>query len=398
MKVLFINEECGTGSTGRICSDIASALENQGHEVKIAYGRNDDVIPERFRKYAVRIGSSSDLMLHGLKARLLDASGFGSTAATKKFIEWMKEFDPDVIHLHNIHGYYINIELLFDYLKSCSKRIIWTLHDVWAFTGHSAYCDAVQCEKWTDGCGNCPQLGVYPKSYIDRSKHNWIKKKRIFTDVPDMNIVTPSYWLADLVKKSFLCGYPVSVINNGVDTEVFHPLKSDFKERHGLSGKKIILSAATVWNDLKGYGDFLKLAGMLDKKYQIVLVGSFDKLNKTRLPGNILHIEHTRNIDEMAELYNAADAYANLTYCDTYPTVNLEAAACGTPVITYDVGGSTESAVEFGGVSVKRGDLDAVVKALNTLEKRSFVINDKYKLDKKNAVENYIRRIEGKEI
>lgn len=175
----MINSVCGIRSTGRICTDLATALEARGHEVKIAYGR--ETVPEQFQKYAVRIGSDLDVKLHCIKARLLDASGFGSKQATEKFISWVKEWNPDVIHLHNIHGYYINIEVLFDYLRTCGKKIIWTLHDCWAFTGHTAYCDAIHCEKWKTGCGKCPQIGEYPKSYVDRSKRNWNRKKDLFS-------------------------------------------------------------------------------------------------------------------------------------------------------------------------------------------------------------------------
>ena len=205
MKVLMINVVCGIRSTGRICTDLATALEAQGHEVKIAYGREN--VPEQFQKYAVRIGTDLDVKLHGLRARLLDGAGFGSKRATKKFIEWVKEYDPDVIHLHNIHGYYINVEVLFKYLKSCSKKIIWTLHDCWAFTGHSAYCDAVQCDRWKTGCYECPQISEYPRSVVDRSKLNWKKKREMFTGIPNMILVTPSQWLAGLVKESFLNKY-----------------------------------------------------------------------------------------------------------------------------------------------------------------------------------------------
>ena len=176
----MINSVCGIRSTGRICTDIASELEAQGHQVKIAYGREN--VPEQFQRYAVRIGNDLDMRLHGVKARLLDASGFGSKSATKRFIKWVKDYDPDVIHLHNIHGYYINIEILFNYLKNSGKPVVWTLHDCWAFTGHCAYFDFAGCEKWKTGCYGCPLKKSYPSSIlIDRSKKNYIQKKRLFT-------------------------------------------------------------------------------------------------------------------------------------------------------------------------------------------------------------------------
>ena len=232
MKILMINSVCGIRSTGRICTDLADALTEQGHEVKIAYGREN--VPEKYRKYAVRIGSDTDVKLHCLRARLLDDTGYGSRRATERFIGWVKEFDPDVIHLHNIHGYYINIELLFRYLASAKKRVIWTLHDCWTFTGHCPHFEYEKCSKWKTGCFDCPKAKrEYPaRLFFDNSRSNWKRKKKLFTAVKDMTIVTPSQWLADLVKQSYLKKYPVRVIHNGIDTSVFRPAKSRFREEH----------------------------------------------------------------------------------------------------------------------------------------------------------------------
>ena len=390
MKILMINEECGTGSTGRICTDIAMALESDGNEVKIAYGRNADIVPEQYDKYAVRIGNDIDLKIHGAITRAFDATGFGSITATKKFIQWIYQFNPDIIHLHNLHGYYINIDLLFDCLKKINKPIIWTLHDVWPFTGHSAYCDAVGCSKWKKGCEHCPQMKVYPKSYIDRSKKNWKKKRDIFNGVANLTIVTPSKWLAELVKDSFLNEYSIKVINNGIDTEKFHKVSTHLKADLGLQKEKVLLSVATVWNDLKGLNDFEQLSGVLDSDYKIILVGGMTENQENNLPESILHIRRTQ-----VELYNIADVYLNLTYCDTYPTVNLEAASCGTPVITYAVGGSTESAEMCGGISVPRGDVEAVARAVKESAKLKVTIPNEYNLDKKHAIRKYIELYRG---
>ncbi len=390
MKILLINEECGTGSTGRICTDIASALEQKGHEAKIVFGRNAAIVPDQYRKYAVRIGNDIDLRVHGMITRGFDATGFGSKKSTKIMIEWIRSYQPDVIHLHNLHGYYINIKLLFDYLKEAGKPVIWTLHDVWPFTGHSAYCDAAGCEKWKNGCGNCPQIHIYPKSYIDRSRENWQKKRRIFCGVKHLQIVTPSEWLAGLARESFLGEYPVMVINNGIDTRKFQKIELQKCPIPGGDNKILLLSVATVWSDLKGLSDFIQLAGKLDDRYQIVLIGGMTKRQEKRLPERILHIPRTQNIEEMVKLYNAARAYINLTYCDTYPTVNLEAAACGTPVITYAVGGSTESAVKYGGKAVKRGDLDAVVETIDDMKEATMQIPNRNDLDREMTAEKYM--------
>ena len=391
----MINEECGTGSTGRICTDIAAALESNGNEVKIAFGRNADIVPAQYNKYAVRIGNDIDLKIHGLITRAFDATGFGSMRATRKFIHWVYQFDPDIIHLHNLHGYYINIDLLFSCLKQLNKPVVWTLHDVWPFTGHSAYCDAVGCSKWKNGCENCPQMKVYPKSYVDRSKRNWERKRNIFCGVTNLTIVTPSKWLAELVEDSFLNEYPVKVINNGIDTGKFHKVSTHLRSDLRLQRKKILLSVATVWNDLKGLSDFERLADLLGENYKIILVGGMTNSQEKELPESILHIRRTQDVNEMVELYNTADIYLNLTYCDTYPTVNLEAASCGTPVITYAVGGSTESAEMFGGISVRRGDVEAVAHAVRESERLEVVIPADYDLDKKRAIKEYIGLYRG---
>ena len=334
MKVLMINSVCGIRSTGRICTDLADILEKDGNECKIAYGR--ETVPEKYKKYAVRIGSDMDVNLHGAKARMLDASGFGSRKATEKFIMWVKEYDPDIIHLHNIHGYYINLEMLFNYLKVCGKKIVWTLHDCWSFTGHCTHFDYVGCEKWKTACSNCAQIREYPASlFLDNSKKNYQKKKTLFTGIPDMTIVAPSHWLAGLVKQSFLAEYPVEVINNGIDLSVFKPTPSEFREKNNLKNKKIILGVASVWNKRKGFDDFVRLSEMLDDSYRIVLVGLNEKQLKT-IPKNILGIVRTNSTTELAEIYSAADVFVNPSVEEVMGLTTVEALACDTPVIVYN--------------------------------------------------------------
>ena len=365
MKILMINIVCGIRSTGRICTDLAAELEKRGHVVKIAYGR--ETVPDRFARYAVRIGSDRDVKLHGLYARCLDGCGFGSRKATLAFIEWVKAYDPDIIHLHNLHGYYLNLPVLFSYLRTCKKRIIWTLHDCWAFTGHSAYCDVIDCVKWKTGCRQCLLLGSYPKSYIDRSEANWFRKKEIMTGIPGMQIVTPSGWLANMVSESFLAEYPVQVIHNGIDTTVFQPAAGTFRERYGLENKIILLGVATAWDDMKGLSDYIRLAERLEDQYAVVLVGLTAE-QKEKLSPRMIGIERTDSVHELAEIYSAADLFLNLSYCENYPTVNLESIACDTPVLTYRTGGSPESALQFG-AAVERGDLDAVLYAIRFFHK-----------------------------
>ncbi len=370
MKLLSINSVCGIRSTGRICIDIAEVLKLQGHDCKIAYGR--ETVPEKYQHYAVRIGSDIGVKIHALMSRFLDCAGFGSKRATKKFIEWVKEYDPDIIHLHNIHGYYINIELLFDYIKKAKKPVVWTLHDCWSFTGHCAHFDFEKCCKWQTKCYKCTQTREYPKSFFDFCSRNFKKKKNAFSGVENMAIVTPSKWLADLVKKSYLKDYSVKVIPNGIDLSVFKPTDGDFRKKYNLEDKKIVLGVASAWGTKKGLDDFVKMSEMLDDNYKIVLVGLTEE-QKRALPESIIGITRTNDTSELAHLYTTADVFVNPTYEDTYPTVNIEAISCGTPVVTYNTGGSPE-AMHGKGVVVPKGNIEEMVSEISEicLNEKSF--------------------------
>lgn len=372
MKVLQINSVCGYGSTGRIATDIYKILEEQGHECLIAYGRG--TAPEGIN--SIRIGTNFDNYVHVAKTRLFDKHGFSSTKATKEFIKKAKEYNPDVIHLHNIHGYYINIELLFNYLKEVNKPVIWTLHDCWAFTGHCAYFDFVGCDKWRTGCNGCPQKSSYPQSLLeDNSKYNYERKKEIFAGIKNMTIVTPSKWLANLVKESFLKGYEVTVINNGVDLNMFKPTESDFRKKYKIEDKFVILGVASIWEERKGLKYFIELSKLIDSNSRIVLVGTNDKQVKS-LPQNIIGIARTSNVEELAEIYSASNVFLNPTLEDNFPTTNLEALACGTPVITFNTGGSVESVDESCGFIIEQDDIDSLLHAINICKISNFDSKD----------------------
>lgn len=390
MKVLQINSVCGYGSTGRIATDIYKVLEEHGHECLIAYGRGE--APEDIRK--IKIGNKLDNYVHVAETRFLDKHGFASTKATKAFIEKVKEYDPDVIHLHNIHGYYINIEIFFNYLKEANKRIIWTLHDCWSFTGHCAYFDYVGCDKWKNGCNNCPQKKSYPQSVVvDNSKWNYEMKKNLFTGVRDMTIVTPSKWLAGLVKQSFLKEYDIRVINNGIDLNVFYQRdRKIFREKYNLEDKFLILGVASVWEHRKGLEYFVELSKIIDDDIRIVLVGINDKQLKS-MPENIIGIRRTKNLDELAEIYSAADVFLNPTLEDNFPTTNLEALACGIPVITFNTGGSPESIDDSCGIIVEKDQyksIPIIIRESSIIQNSaSKCINKSKVFDKRNKFLSY---------
>ena len=336
-RILFINSVCN-GSTGSICKNLYKAAVEEGHECCIAYGRGE--APKGFK--TIKIGNKLDIYLHVLKARLFDASGFGSKQATKELIKKIDEFKPDIIHLHNIHGYYVNIEILFKYLKEHPEiKKIWTLHDCWAFTGHCPHFEYEKCGQWKNECKKCIRRNEYPKSLIDRCNRNYWLKKSSFTNVDNLMLVSPSNWLMNLIKDSFFKEYPIEVINNGVDTSIFKHTESNIKERYGIKNKKVILGVASVWDKKKGLDTFIEISKQLDNEYQIVLIG-LNKKQIKKLPSNIIGITRTEKVEELVKWYSAAEVFFNPTLEDNYPTVNLEAIACGTPVITFNTGGSSE--------------------------------------------------------
>lgn len=318
---------------------------------------------------ATRIGSKLDNYLHFARTRLFDSHGFGSARATNKLIAKIKVLNPDVIHLHNLHGYYLHIGLLFDYLKQTQKPVVWTLHDCWAFTGHCAYFDYVDCKRWKSQCHDCPLKSEYPKSlFFDRSRRNYQQKKILFAGVQGLTIVTPSKWLAGLVKESFLQEYPISLIHNGIDLEAFKPTQSEFRKRYKLEDHFIVLGVASIWGERKGYGYFIDLAKQLSSDEKIVLVGLSTEQIK-QLPPGIIGIAKTQSTSELAEIYSAADLFINPTLEDNFPTTNLEALACGTPVVTFNSGGSPECLDEGCGLVVERGDLPGLVSAIARMRK-----------------------------
>ncbi len=348
MKVLQINTVCGILSTGRICTDIAEVLEQHGHECKIAYGRMN--VPEKYQKYAIRIGNDLNTKIEGLKTRLFDNAGFNSKMATKKFLKWIEEYNPDIIHLHNLHGYYINVELLFKFLKKYNKPVVWTLHDCWTYTGHCAHFTAIGCKKWQTLCSNCPHKKHYPKSlFLDRSTRNHKLKKKLFTSLNNITLITPSQWLADVTKQSYMGKYEIHTIPNGVDLEAFKPTESDFRKKYGLENKKIILGVASAWGKNKGTDEFAALAQTLGDDFKVVMVGVNENLAKT-LPNEILVFPRTQTVKELAEIYTAADVFLNPSRQETMGLTTVEAMACGTPVVTSNLTAVPEVVTEENGI------------------------------------------------
>lgn len=363
MKILQINTTLNSGSTGRIAEQIGiKVIENEGASF-IAYSRkgNDSC------SSTYQIGNKFDIYKHVLETRLFDNHGFSSKKSTQKLVTYINKENPDLIHLHNIHGYYLNIDVLFNYFVKINKPIVWTLHDCWSFTGHCSYFDRVDCIKWKTECNNCPLTKYYPESWFyDNSNKNFKRKKELFNKPNNITLVTPSNWLSGLVRESFLEKYEVQTIHNGIDLEVFRPVQFDILKKYSIEEYKIILGVASIWDSRKGFDDFIELAKIIPNNYKIILVGLTKDLIQV-LPQNILGIERTESVEELAKLYSIAHVYVNPTYSDNFPTTNIESLACGTPVITYNTGGSPEAIDSKTGIVVEKGNIHQLLNAIGKI-------------------------------
>lgn len=360
MRIIGINT-CDYGSTGRMMLQVAKVAETSG-DMTYTFSRKWNQKQSQNDKHRY-FGYFIDNIVHRILGPITGFSECFSIFSTFSLISKLKSFSPDLIHLHNLHGWYINLPMLFGYIKKHNIKVVWTLHDCWSFTGHCPHFDMIGCDKWKTGCYACPQYKEYPQSYFDNSEKMYQLKREWFTGVDNMTIVTPSQWLADLVKQSFLKNYPVQVIHNGIDLSVFQPTESDFRKTYNCEEKYILLGVAYAWDEKKGLDVFLELTKQLGNQYQIVLVGTNNVIDK-QLPNNIISIHRTQNQVELAELYSVAEVFINPTREDNYPTVNMEALACGTPVITFDAGGSPEIIDESCGCVVQLDDMDALIKEI----------------------------------
>lgn len=351
MKIFQINTTYNIGSTGRIVSGLERVIENAGHQSVVAYGygeRNDD---EHFK-----IITKFDSYCHNIASRLTDSQGLHSAGKTKNLIDYIKEQAPDIIHLHNLHGNYLNYPLLLEFLCDYDSKIVWTLHDCWPFTGHCAYFDRIGCMQWIKGCEKCPQHNSYPPSIMSCSRHNFLIKETLYKRLYNkMTIVPVSNWLAALLQQSILKHCNIKTVHNGINLDNFRPVESK------LSNPPYVLGIAFPWDKRKGLSDFIRLRTILNEKIKIVLVGLSQKQIK-QLPVGITGFSRISSLNELCALYSGAIALINTTYEDNYPTVNLESIACGTPVITYKTGGSPESISDKTGAVVNKGDIYAIKK------------------------------------
>lgn len=383
-KLLQINVDSALYSCGKICEDISKVAQRNGWETWIAYGREhkDGVNKE------IKIGSWADVYLHWAVQRVFDNEGRGSRRATRKLVEQIKEIDPDLIHIHLIHDHYLNYPVLFEYLSKAKIPVVWTQHDCWNLTGHCYHFVSANCDRWKTECHDCPLIHSYPNNLLDRSRKNYLQKREAFTSVENLNIVSCSHWLDGFVAESFLQNKNHLVIHNGVDINRFKPTVPKRE-------KFTIIGVALPWSKAKGIDDYFRLREILPQEdYDIIMVGLSPEQKKS-LPAGIIGIERTHNVDELVELYSSSHALVNTTYADNFPTINIEALACGTPVITYMTGGSPEAIDEKTGMVVEQGNIDALAEAIKQMRENPLSSDDCRKravefFDKDKCFEKYI--------
>lgn len=372
-KLLQINPVIRVNtSTGRIMQEIGELAMQNGWECHIAYSKGRDGI-RKCRSDIIPVGNKWSTAWHGIETRLFDRHGLASSHATRQFVRKIEEIRPDVVHIHNIHGYFLNYQILFDYLSKAGIPVVWTVHDCWLYTGHCYYYSFAGCDRWQTGCHHCPQKKEFPTSlFCDRSRRNFEDKKAAFTSMPldRMTIVPVSEWIRNEMRRSFLSAYPFRVIHNGINTDIFNVYDDrQVRKTFGLGNRHILLGVASIWSREKGLDDFIRMAGMLNEDEVVVLVGIKPE-DRKRLPDNVVGIARTENIRQLAELYAAADVFVNPTWQDNYPTVNMEAIACGTPVVTYRTGGSVEVITPATGMIVEQGNLNELLKSIREIESK----------------------------
>lgn len=391
MKILQINSVCGSGSTGKIAVQISDYLNSLNVENYIAYGLGNST-----RDNTYKIGNKLDNHFHSFISRKFCLQGYGSIISTIKFIRYIKKINPTIIHLHNIHGHYLNFPILFKFLKKMDIEVVWTFHDCWPFTGKCAHFTKVKCDKWKNECFNCPQLHTYPDSDYDRTKKNYIDKKRYFTSINKLHIVTVSNWLETEVKKSFFKGKDIRCIYNGIDTNVFKFTESSLRKKLKIENKFIILGVASVWNEGKGLDTFIKLSKYISEDSVIILIGVSIEQIKI-LPHNIIGITKTENLDELVKFYSIADVFINCSLEETFGLVVAEAMACGTPAIVYNSTACPEIVDNTTGRIVEN-NLKELLSAVDFFYKKNFLnienncrnrINKLYNLN--SMIENYFK-------
>lgn len=395
MKTIVEINGTNYSSTGNIALNIAKQARLEGFEVFTSCKLNRRTVTLDYPNQ-IYIGTRLERVISEQLGSLTGYEGSFNIFGTYKFLKQLDQIKPDLVHLHIMHQTYINLSMLFKYLKKHNIPVVYTFHDCWAFTGKCPYFEKVNCYKWKEECGNCPLVKTYPESYfLDKTRYLLKKKKKLIGELNNLTIVTPSKWLKDYVEQSFLKRHKSMVIYNGINLEIFKPWESNFKEKYNITDKKVILGVGFNWTPRKGLDDFIELSKRLPDNYQIVIVGTNDNVDK-KLPKNIISIHRTYDQKELAEIYSVADLFVNPTMEDNFPTVNIESLACGCPVLTYRTGGSPESLDATCGSVVEKGNIDSLEKEIirileNNPYSREDCVKRAQQFDMNNKFKEYVK-------
>lgn len=365
MRILQINVTCRKGSTGKIAWDLCTAYNQQGHTAVVCYGRDDAGVsaPE-----AIRIAQNNEVRMHALKTRVTGDVGHGSSRATARLLTYLESFQPDVVHLHNIHGYYVDAYRLLEYLKVEKLPTVLTMHDEWIFTGKCGY--SYDCERWQTGCGQCPQLRVYPKSLLlDRSRQEFNKKRELFDGFDRLILAPVANWLGEKAASSpILGGHQFCTVYNGIDLSVFHPSDDGrLRQHHGLEERSVLLHVTPNFDDPRKGGRYvLELAQRMEKDgVVVIIIGLRDRA--ITLPSNVIALSRTEDQAELAQYYAMANLFLLTSEMECLPTVALESVCCGTPVVGFDRGGAREAAPDGYGHFVSFGDIDRLENVVRAI-------------------------------
>lgn len=364
MKILFIDVNCKISSTGKIVYDLFTECRKEGHEAAICYGRGTKIDEQNILKFGLDI----ETYFHAFMTRLTGLTGCYSFFSTRRLLKFMEEFKPDVVHIHELHAYFVNLFPVTDYLKKKNIKTVWTFHCEFMYTGKCGY--AYECEKWKTECGRCPKLRDYPSSMIfDFTKRMYRDKQKLFKDFNNLTIVSPSQWLADRIKQSFLSDKRINVIHNGIDIRnVFYPRQFDhLKVKHNIKDEKIVLAVAPdLMSERKGGRHILDLAKrMKNENVKFILIGVED-LDKN-FNDNVIALERIGNQQELAEYYSMANVFIICSLKETFSQTCAESLCCGTPVVGFESGAPETVFDKLYATFVPYCDLDSLQEAAQNI-------------------------------
>lgn len=386
VKILQINAVYGFKSTGIIVKDIEKLLNDNSHTVYVAYQTALNPPPNSYK-----IGSRLDYKLHALYARVFGRQAYASRCATKGLIKYIKRISPDIVHFHNLHSNYINLNMLCDFLAKRKIPTVITMHDCWYFTGKCTHYAAVKCDRWQTTCGNCPQnKAEQPSLFFDCTAKVLKDKTDHLNKLKNLTLVGCSEWVATEARKSLLKNATIKTVYNGVDTSIFKPHDSNFKEKHSLNNKFVILGIADKWClDINKEAVTRIISENIDA--QILVIGCTQaQKDYFKSYNNVLCLDYISDRQELADIYAASDVFVNLTHADTLPTVNMESICCGTPVITYNCCGSPELIDSDSGFVVEENDINTLLLKIKQIKDTPllFDVKEKQKKFDKNTCYN----------